>query len=461
MQVSYNPFDYVNAVTDPTLFVGREKELGDIDYYLRHAEKAPRPFNLAIIGARASGKTSLLNMIAHRARAFNLCVAQLELDEGDAVSALRLFFKMLDAIINAAVEFSRADGSHPFGGVQGLIFEKYLELVNAFLVPEPLWRTFTFPITYAQAMSSGRHDVNISEAAFKRDLQRIGAEVQAPIVLLMDECNVLSEQRVLLEKLRNVFMNTPGYMLVLTGTEDLFPIVNDVFSPFARQFKRIEVKPFETAEETGQLIERGFDSIGIELNAEAAPRLDRTVSHEIHSASGGKPHEIQLLCHCLTRQLEDGKTANMALSVELMDEVLEELQRGVDLARYPVIGKIRALDDAKLRSLAMRPRANGCDDRSYLRHPACLKGETDLSLESIQDAVNGLVAEGILTMVGPTIRFAGDDFEKIYIKYYARKRKIDFAAFPGSTAFRSAFDDFLRKHNLDYFAEAKLYAIPS
>jgi Cdc6-like AAA superfamily ATPase len=57
----HNPFDFANPVIDPKLFAGRKNELEDIEYYLNHAKSAPRAINLALIGDRASGKTSLLN----------------------------------------------------------------------------------------------------------------------------------------------------------------------------------------------------------------------------------------------------------------------------------------------------------------------------------------------------------------------------------------------------------------
>ena len=40
-------------------------------------------------------------------------------------------------------------------------------------------------------------------------------EVKKPIVILFDEANVLSLNRVLLQKIRNTFMNCPGFMFVL------------------------------------------------------------------------------------------------------------------------------------------------------------------------------------------------------------------------------------------------------
>ena len=63
-----NPYDFANPVNDPELFSGRKKEIDEIKYYLEHASKSKRPINIALIGKRASGKTSVLNMIEYEAK---------------------------------------------------------------------------------------------------------------------------------------------------------------------------------------------------------------------------------------------------------------------------------------------------------------------------------------------------------------------------------------------------------
>ncbi|MFM7406966.1 MAG: ATP-binding protein [Cuspidothrix sp.] len=58
----YNPYDFSNPVLELDLFAGREKELEEIRYYLDQAKNARQPINIALLGQRASGKTSLLNI---------------------------------------------------------------------------------------------------------------------------------------------------------------------------------------------------------------------------------------------------------------------------------------------------------------------------------------------------------------------------------------------------------------
>ncbi len=75
----YNPYDFANPVTDKNLFSGRKKQQEEIRYYLQQAAEAPRPINLALLGNRAAGKTSLLNMIALEAKERDFCVVRIDL----------------------------------------------------------------------------------------------------------------------------------------------------------------------------------------------------------------------------------------------------------------------------------------------------------------------------------------------------------------------------------------------
>jgi AAA+ ATPase superfamily predicted ATPase len=114
-----NPYDFANPVLDRKLFIGRTKELEEVDYYLDHAARAARPINLAIIGSRASGKTSILNMIELASLAKNFCVVRIDLDEGDTVGDLAFFSKVFDGVVTAACSLGA------FGGTGGRTYDAY------------------------------------------------------------------------------------------------------------------------------------------------------------------------------------------------------------------------------------------------------------------------------------------------------------------------------------------------
>ncbi len=71
---TFNPYDFANPVAEANLLVGREKEMDEIKYYLDNTKSAPRPINIALLGPRASGKTSILNIteLEAKARGFSI-----------------------------------------------------------------------------------------------------------------------------------------------------------------------------------------------------------------------------------------------------------------------------------------------------------------------------------------------------------------------------------------------------
>ncbi len=431
----YNPYDFSNPVTNRDLFVGRQKELDDLRYYLDQAAKAPRPINIAALGPRASGKTSLLNMIELEARGREFCVARVDLNESDVESPMGFFFKIFDSILNAACGCGRPGGeSLCFEGKAGKTYDVYLDMISTYRVPaEKEWCPFLFPIHYAKAMESGMHSCRVSEASFKDDLKRIRDEVARPVAVLFDECNVLSKNRVLLEMLRNIFMNTAGYMLVFTGTPDLFPVMDEVFSPIVRQFKKIEIDRFKDIDETKECIKKPLESIGIRDLSDIFDFDDPTQLEEIHELVGGRPYEIQLLCHFLFRRVQTGQAPQMRLNLGVLDDVLRELGRGRDLSAHAVTAKTRSFDRGRLRALNALIPCSGNATFEQLWFPMhVFMGEPQKTKSALSARLEQFSGDGIVHLNDGVITFRGDEFDRIYLKYFASQERVtlSFPEFP-------------------------------
>jgi tetratricopeptide (TPR) repeat protein len=413
-----NPYDFAYPVTDENLFVGRDKELEDIKYYLDHAAKARRPISLALIGERASGKTSFLNIIEIEGKKRDFCCGRVDLDEGDASSQLNFFFKVFDGILGAACE------KGAYGGLEGKTFEAYFEMVNTYEVPDDkTFCPFFFPIQYARAMAAGNLNAAISDHQIKRDLTNIAQETQVPILILFDETDVLAQSRSHLQKIRNIFMNTPGYMLVFSGTPRLFPIMDDVFSPIIRQFKKIPVKNFEQQKQTRDCIIRPLQSVGIFPGRLLDPETYRDVS-ELHHISEGKPYEIQLICHTMFRRVQMGRAERMELDVNVLEEVRRELESGQDISDRPVIEAILKATPKELEALnllCMCKTEADLDLAASLDH--ILFGKSAQTLEHLKRALQDLKNQGLLSLDSDgRITFVGDQFDRIYAKYLSKER---------------------------------------
>jgi tetratricopeptide (TPR) repeat protein len=411
-----NPYDFANPVTLQNRFFGRTSEMSEIRYYLDHAKTADRPINVALLGDRAAGKTSILNMTALEARMREFCTVRIDLDEDDAVMQMMFFYKVFDGLVTAACELGA------FGGLQGKTYETYLNVITSCLIPEDkLFCPFLFPLQYGLATKSGNLSAPVSDQQIKHDLLTISKEMKRPIVVLFDESNVLAKSRVLLEKLRNIFMNIPGYMLVLTGTLDLFPIIDDVFSPIVRQFKKITVKEFSEKKDTAECVRGPLRIGGLSISVSDS-EID-----EIHDLSGGKPYEIQLICHLLFRRIQGGRAAGMHLDLGVLEELRHELERSQDITTRPTIGAIKNLTTKQLRALRALTM---CDGQATLAQLWDLhyvfEGTGEFTKNQLMAEFSFLRDEGVIGEKNNKVSFNGDYFDKLYAKYFAAQQRVQF-----------------------------------
>jgi len=415
----HNPYDFSNPVLDNELFAGRKNQLQEINYYLNHASQAPRPINLALLGRRASGKTSILNIIENEAKKLEFCSVRVDLDEGDAQTQLVFFHKLFDSILLEACQLGA------FGGLNGKTYQTYLDIMYAYAIPEDkTFCPFLFPIQYAKSVSCGNNDSQIADNVFKRDLVTIQNELNKPIIILFDECNVLSEKRIHLEKIRNIFMNISGFMLVFTGTPELFPVIDDIFSPIIRQFKKINVGDFEDKKETQECIIKPLEKIGINPKKILDVETYSDIA-EIHNLSGGRPYEIQLICHLLFRRVQQKRAKTMKLDLSILEDVRKELVTSQALSNRPIISNIKKFNKKELSALSLICKSNEKLNFEQLWLVEYIfNGGKEWSKYSLEKLVDTFVQEKIFYIEDGIIKFFGDEFDKIYIKYYAREQGI-------------------------------------
>ena len=243
-------------------------------------------------------------------------------------------------------------------------------------------------------------------------------------------------------------MNITGYMLVMTGTLDLFPLMNEVFSPVGRQFKKINVGEFKEVDDTRNCIKKPLENLGIVPEELFDFETYRDV-HDIHNLSGGRPYEIQLICHVLFRRVETKRAEKMKLDFSVLDEVRRELETLQNIANRPLLHKIRNFSREQLAALILLCSCNGnaTFDQvwgiEYIFH-----GESSWKKDRLKETIQLFSSEGLLKIDEDLISFAGDDFDRIYTKYFAREQGISskFLSDSIETVWQERLTDLINTH---------------
>ena len=415
----HNPYDFINPVRDPDLFAGREEELKEIDYYLELSRsKSPKYTHLALIGERATGKTSLLNMIEYKANEKGFLSVKIPLNKETSSSDVLFFKEVIDGIMTKGTEMGM------YGGIKGTTYRLFRRVVDRLdaKVEIPLY----FGTAYI-GLKEKEHEVGIPQHVLIHDLKELSKEAKKheipTIVLLLDECDLLAQNETLLQKIRNAFMEVEGYILAFSGTERMFPALSDVFSPIPRFFKRISVGNFDF-KETEECILKP-------LTEEEKKILNRGSIGEIFWLTGGLPYEVNLIAHYMYRKYEETESPKIGLSVEVLDEVLKELERLREGEHHEVANRIQSCGPQYLKVLISLTEFPNTRKEWLVKYTLLDKlhsltpkkaveetGITDLVIEQLK--LSGIIEENS----DEKLSFKGDQFDFLYLKYYAISKGI-------------------------------------
>lgn len=422
MVESYNPYDFVNPVTDPNEFAGRHSELEDIDYYLDLTKsKKPTYINLALIGKRATGKTSLMNMIKHHARERGLLPIKITLNNETAQDDILFFKEVIDNIMTEGAKRGM------YGGLKNRIYRKFRSMMDTLEIHADV--PLLFGSVYVGKKTKAR-DAVVPQHILVTDLKELSEEAMRSnmptIVLLLDECDLLAQNEALLQKIRNIFMETDGYMLILSGTDNMFPAISEVFSPIPRFFKRINVENFMNVQDVVECVLKPLDD-------EEKNKVDTASIQELFRLSGGMPYEVKLISHYMYRRWKASRSDLMSINVSVLDDVLVELERSRKGQHTAFIARMRECDDEILRILSASQEFPSASDQHLINYmllgylPTSSEEELAGRSEEIEEGIDHLIDRDLLTRgSNGELVFSGDDFDRLYLKYYSMSRIHDF-----------------------------------
>jgi len=400
-----NPYDYRNPVREAAVFAGRDKEVAAIAYELDQAAVERPSVCIVLHGPRAVGKTSLLYATERMAATRGLTTTRVDLVEGDS-EPLTFFRKLYDELVSTiADEAARAEKEVPF---DVSTVRRVMAGADTFASVAP----FQFPEAAALAGAEGR----VPEAALRADLSSFVRLLGHPVVLLVDEAQLIAHDARALAVLRSLTTRVDGLILVLAGTSELIGRIMDVHSPILRQFKEIEVRAFIEPEDVKNCIVWPLLSAGI------YSQISQSVVSSLRQLTDGNPYEIQLYCYEMFARWQQGVADHMKLTPEVLEGIRSRMESGRNVLDRPLVRAVRAMKRKELIAFNVLTSALGhaTPDEAWFAYS--LAGQPEITRTQYDQHREALVTQGILD-AGETVRFAvqAELFDEVYARLWTAR----------------------------------------
>ena len=411
-----NPYDYGSPVTEQNELADRTNELEKIREYLELSVSEDPTYNhLAVTGSRASGKTSLINVTKQVAEEMGFLAIKLSLNEELVSSDVKFFSEILDTTVSRGIEMGM------YGGTGSEIYRKLRDTIDRLDIDAQLELPLAFGNAYIGAKKS-QESSSIPQKVLRDDLKEIYTEAKdndiSTIVIILDECDLISKNKAILQKLRNVFTNINGYMLILSGTDKMFDELSDVFSPLPRSFVSIEVDSFDDEDDTSECILSP-------LTEDEQNKIEDDTIKEVHQITGGSPYEINLVSHYMYREYDREDIDDISLSRNVLDDVLNEIEKfrkdddqlladllpQISIIQVNILISILEFPDVSKEYLTKYTILNYIDQLHY-------RDSSELE-NKIRNEISELKSSGIIGHRSENkLVFQGDRFDNLYFRYY-------------------------------------------
>lgn len=311
-----NPFKPGKPV-DPEYFGGRNRELETFRHYLGYSIEG-NPHNLAILGERGIGKSSLLRKFQQIASDEKGClVVRRELDASvDSLSSLTLF--LLEALKSEGTSYSSRK-------------KKIASRVSSFFGNYKLGVSV---LGHGFSVEKISRSVAIQDYLYK-ELMHIWEGVRegtGGIVFLLDEAEHLQNIQGSWSFLRSVLTRASeedaGYMLVVSGKLTLFRGIKEIFSPVERFFTPLEIMPM-TLPEVREALEKP-------LEQSLAVKVENRAIESVFRYSGGHPYIVQTFGLYMFEEAskKDSKSIDSKTIVEVLPKVMTRLSSQIFRDRF-------------------------------------------------------------------------------------------------------------------------------
>lgn len=294
-------------------FIDRKGVLERICDVLDLAVSGSQYQNVAVYGKRQIGKTSLLNKINNVAHSKNLLVIDFPISGSIKTSAF--FGELHDAVIRE-------------GRKEGL-FKKWYE--GLFLDKLKLDKfSLDIPFVNFEISLQGKKVLSdyVSTTSLIDAFENLSNESDRPILVLIDEAQWLSDNKELLQNLRNIFQRVEGFVFIFFGTEDMLDALSAVFEAMERFFLRIHLGPYSTVKDAREAIELPILLLRNELSKSDLERYPAKFSEssidDIIDISQNYPYHINFFCYyAFLISLKRG-LPEVEFTKDIIDEIMSQ-----------------------------------------------------------------------------------------------------------------------------------------
>jgi len=109
--------------------------------------------------------------------------------------------------------------------------------------------------------------------------------------------------------------------------------------------------------------------------------------------------------------------------------LIRELETHQDVSIRPIVENVQNLEEQDLKDLSELTAFRGSLEQ-IMFYNALYDGSESRTKQQLQESLDRFVDCGVLSVIDGVIIFKGDDFDRIYCKYYARNRGIPLRVSP-------------------------------
>lgn len=440
-----NPFDCSRPVKSLKEFAGRLNEIDNIKEIFNDVE-AGLGLNVAIHGERACGKSSLLNIIKEIANDKGALTYKIDLDENIITSGLDMMVTIFDGLIDDGI----TKGFWGDEGEESEYYQTWKANIDFYEIGDRSKHFLQIGPIYANAKAKDLDYVlrpNIIENDFKKLLSKSEKNKIPFIAIFIDEADLFSKNKGLLELIRNIIQNLTKVIFVLSGTHQMFSLIDDVFSPIQRQFRKIKLGNFQHFNETIECFFKPLESQGVKRH-EIKKFISYDTIRELHKNTYGNPYHIKLLSRFMLKNFQDegDDTKNIVINDVVLNNVYENIWSSSESSKRVIHKILPTLSKDQLKSLGFLLGVNGLD----LKSAGIIRGTfKTFSTGYLRDSVAQIIDEykkidscGLITISNVDeesvndvyddvkgwqnyeIQFHGDHLDVLFTEQFLRKMKI-------------------------------------